>query len=84
MMQPFDDFNKIIKVVVTSEEAAIVKNLAGGEREVGNYLRQLIREDATKKGVELPEHVFLRRKGGNWLPKKENRQRKVNLLPVIA
>lgn len=72
-MQPFEDVNKIIKMVVTEEEAAIVKQLAGGGREVSNYLRGLIRQDATNKGLQLPDHAFLKRKGGNWLPKKENR-----------
>jgi hypothetical protein len=54
-----------IKVLATSEERIELDELAGGTRQVSNYIRRLIREDAERRGKPLPENLFQPRPGGN-------------------
>ncbi len=55
----------VIKLLATPQELEAISDLAGGERQVSNYLRKLIREDAQKQGKELEPEIFAQRPPGN-------------------
>lgn len=72
-----------IIVLATEQEKEDAAKLAGGEREVSNYIRRLILRDAKERAFSLQEGSFNERPGGNATSGEERRGGKENGRPVL-
>ena len=77
MSDDFKPSNIIFPLKVTKQEREVIKQLGDMEGGESNAIRHAIRLLLEARGLAIPDSLFIDRKAGNRLPKKEDRQEKL-------